>query len=146
MALESDTLADIARRFSETIRAERQSTLEALAAERQAVLEIIKALRQETARRRRAASGRFVFGMLLGATAGALTVYVANQRASEETRLGLTAQASAARGSLAERFKQALEAGRRAAQSREEELWERYRRQVSEALQPPPPKPEEPLF
>lgn len=146
MALESDTLADIARRFSEAIRTERQSTLEALAAERQAVLEIIKALRQETARRRKAASGRFVFGMLLGATAGALTVYVASQRASEETRLGLTSQASAARGSFAQRFKQALDAGRRAAQSREEELWERYRRQVSEALQPPPPKPEEPLF
>ncbi|MGQ9927114.1 MAG: hypothetical protein ACUVS4_09615 [Chloroflexaceae bacterium] len=146
MALESDTLTETARRFSEAIRAERQSTLEALAAERQAVVEIINTLRQETARRRRAASGRFVFGMLLGATAGALTVYFANQRASEETRLGLTAQAPARSASLAERFKQALEAGRQAAQNRQEELWERYRRQVSEALQPPPPKPDEPLF
>jgi Spy/CpxP family protein refolding chaperone len=142
MALESDTLADTARRFSEAIRAERQSTLEALAAERQAVVEIIKTLRQETARRRKAASGRFIFGMLLGATAGALMVYFANQRASEETRLGLTAH----RATLADRFKQALDAGRQAARSRQEELWERYRRKVSEALQPPPPEPEEPLF
>jgi len=145
MALESDTLADTARRFSEAIRAERQSTLEALAAERQAVLEIIQALKQETFRRRKTATGRFVFGMLLGASAGALTVYFANQRAGEETRLGLTARAETGRAALARRFKQALDAGRLAAQSREEELWERYRRRVSEALQPPP-EPEEPLF
>lgn len=146
MSFETDTLADAARRFSEAIRAERESTLEALAAERQAALAIINALRQEYARRHKAASRRFLTGVLIGASMGMLTVYLLSQRASEEQRLGLIASpVQHWQTSLVERFKRAVEAGRQAARSREEELWKRYRQSLAEGLQPPS-RPHEPRF
>lgn len=145
MTAETDMLSEAALRFSEAIRAERTSTLDALAAERQAALQIIEALKRESLRRREAASGRFLIGMLIGATTGALAVYLINQRTSEEVRLGLTAGAQHQRTSLAQRFRAAVDSGRNAARLREAELWQRYRQNLIEGAQPPP-APEEPLF
>ncbi|NWF79374.1 MAG: hypothetical protein HXY37_04900 [Chloroflexi bacterium] len=145
MTVETDALTEAALRFSEAIRAERTSTLDALARERQAALQIIEALKQEAARRREAASGRFLVGMLIGVTAGAVAVYLINQRTSEEARLGLTARPQPSGPSLAERFRAAVATGRTVAQSREAELWQRYRQRLAEGLKPPQP-PEEPLF
>lgn len=144
MTLESDDLADAALRFSEAIRSERNSTLDALANERQAALQIIQALRNETRRRTRQSSGRFAVGLLLGSALGAGAIYVLNQRTSEEVRLGLVGSAERGGASLSERLRAALEAGRRAAASQEQSLWDDYRKRLAERANPPPPP--DPLF
>jgi gas vesicle protein len=133
MTFETDELAEAALRFSEAVRAERTSTLDALATERQAALQLLQALRKEGARRAQASTGRFLVGVLIGAAAGAAAVYFINQRSSEEARLGLTRSAEYAGASLSERLKAAIEAGRRAATTRESELWQRYRERISKA-------------
>ncbi|MFV9506299.1 MAG: hypothetical protein AB4911_17245 [Oscillochloridaceae bacterium umkhey_bin13] len=146
MTVESDTLTEVALRFSEAIRAERTSTLDALAQERQAALQIIQALRSESQRRARQSSGRFAVGLLIGSAIGAAAIYALNQRTSEEVRLGLVAGAESSGVSLGDRFKAAVEAGRKAANSTEQELWDEYRKRLSE---PPTPKKspyDDPLF
>lgn len=145
MTLESDALADAALRFSEAIRAERASTLEALANERQAAMQIIQALRSETQRRTKQSTGRFAVGLLLGSALGAGAIYMINQRTSEEVRLGLVGSAEQGGASLRERLRAAVEAGRRAAASQERSLWDDYRRRMAERANPPPPA-DEPLF
>lgn len=133
MTVETDTLADAATRFSEAIRAERTSTVDTLSAERRAALQIIQALREERGRKAREASGRLVLAVALGVAAGVAVVYFVSQRASEESRLGL--RASGGDGddgpSLADRFRRAVDAGKRAASGREQELWQRYRTRLS---------------
>ncbi len=147
MTVETDVLADAALRFSDAIRAERTSTLDALANERQAALQIISALRNESQRRTRQAGGRFAFGLMLGAALGAAAIYVINQRTSEEARLGLTARVedtgAAISLSLGDRIKAALADGRRAASTHEEDLWNKYRQNLIE--KPAPPR-DEPLY
>ncbi len=143
MTVETDALADAAQRFSEAIRAERASTLDALANERQAAMEIIRALRAESARRSRQATGRFAIGLLLGGAIGAAAIYLINQRTSEEARLGLTARVESGGASFGERLRAAIEAGRRAAAAQERELWEQYRQRL--AAKPAPPR-DEPLY
>jgi gas vesicle protein len=143
MTVETDALAEAALRFSEAIRAERASTLDALANERQAALQIIQALRVESALRTRQANGRFTIGLLLGAAVGAATIYAISQRTSEEARLGLAARVEDGQASLGERIKAALESGRRAASSHEQELWGKYRQRLTE--KPTPPR-DEPLY
>jgi gas vesicle protein len=137
MTLESDALADTALRFSEAVRAERTSTLDALASERQAALQIIASLRAERARRSADANNRFLIGIALGVAVGAAVIYVVNQRASEEARLGLASGPSlglrkASEGGLSlesvrRRLQAAIADGKRAAAGRETELWQRYR-------------------
>ncbi len=136
MSVENDALAQAALQFSEAIRAERTSTLDALANERQAALQIISALRTEAMRRSRQARGRFTVGLVLGGALGAAAIYMINQRTSEEVRLGLVNRAEAGGVSLKERFQAALASGRRAAANQEQALWEEYRRRLTE-----PPKP-----
>ncbi|NTU78545.1 MAG: hypothetical protein HGA45_03940 [Chloroflexales bacterium] len=144
MTVETDALAEAALQFSEAIRAERTSTLDALATERQAALQIIKALRGENQRRVRQSSGRFAVGFLIGSALGAAAIYMINQRTSEEVRLGLVARAEDTGASLGERIKAAIEAGRRAAASQEQDLWTKYRQRITEK---PPTRPrEDPLF
>lgn len=131
MTVETDALADAAERFSEAIRAERTSTFDALAAERQAALQIIESLRRERGRRAASANSRFAIGVVIGLAVGAAAIYFINQRASEEARLGLTAgPATGDGGAISDRFKAALDAGKRAAARREDELWQRYRERV----------------
>jgi hypothetical protein len=144
MTLESDALADAALRFSEAIRSERASTLDVLANERQAALQIIQALRNETRHRTRQSSGRFAVGLLLGSALGAGAIYMLNQRTSEEVRLGLVGGAERGGASLGERLRAALEAGRRAAATQEQNLWDDYRKRLAERANPPPPT--DPLF
>ncbi|NCC32304.1 MAG: hypothetical protein EOM24_09800 [Chloroflexia bacterium] len=145
MTVETDMLTDAALRFSEAIRAERASTLDALANERQAALQIIQALRNETKRRTRQSTGRFAFGLLVGTAMGSAAIYVLHQRASEEMRLGITARAESTGVSLQERVKQAIEAGKRAAAKQEQALWDDYRRRMIEQPKPKP-RQEDPLF
>lgn len=137
MSLESDALAEAAQRFSEVIRAERTTTLDALAAERQAALQIIQSLRVERGIKAREASTRFVIGVALGAAVGIAAIYFVSRRASEEARLGIagpTVAPSFAEGgsSLGERLRQAIEEGKRAAEGRESELWKRFRERARE--------------
>jgi gas vesicle protein len=144
MTVETDALAEAALRFSDAIRAERTSTLDALANERQAALQIIKALRSESERRTRQASGRFAIGLMLGTAIGAAAIYFINQRTSEEVRLGLTAQVEETGASIGDRLKAALEAGRQAATTHEQDLWAKYRQRLTE--KPTPPPYDEPLY
>ncbi len=130
MIVETDALADAAQRFSEAIRAERASTMDALATERQAALQIIESLRRERGRRMVDANTRFAVGVVIGLALGAAAIYIVNQRASEEARLGLTASPASGDGAIGGRLKAALEAGKRAAKRREDELWQRYRERV----------------
>jgi hypothetical protein len=132
MTVETDALADAAERFSEAIRAERTSTFDALAAERHAALQIIESLRRERGRRAASANSSFAIGVVIGLAVGAAAIYVINQRASEEARLGLTAgpAGGAEGGAITDRFKAALDEGKRAAARREDELWQRYRERV----------------
>jgi hypothetical protein len=144
MAAEIDALADAAQRFSEAIRAERVTTIEALEAERKAAIAIIEALRAENNRRARASGGKFAIGLLLGVAVGAAAVTLLTPRSGQEARVGLTTSVSGAGGprpSLAERFRTAVDSGRRAAVQREQELWADYRQRTA----PKPPTPE-PLF
>jgi hypothetical protein len=145
MTLESDALADAALRFSEAIRAERASTLEALSNERQAAMQIIQALRNETRRRSKQSTGRFTVGLLLGSALGVGAIYMLNQRTSEEVRLGLVSGVEQGGASFRERLRAAVEAGRRAAVSQEQLLWDDYRRRMAEQANPPPPT-RDPLF
>jgi hypothetical protein len=132
MTVETDALADAAERFSEAIRAERLSTFDALANERQAALQIIESLRQERGRRLVSANNRFAVGVVLGLAVGAAVIYAINQRVSEEARLGLTAGPApdVSGPAITNRLKSALSAGKRAAQRREDELWENYHSRV----------------
>lgn len=143
MSVETDALAEAAHRFSDAVRAERTSTLDALANERQAALQIIKALRVERVRQGQRATGRFAVGLMIGAALGAAAIYLVNQRTSEEVRLGLTARVEDSGASLGDRFKAAMDAGRRAASSHEQELWDRYRQNIAAN---PPPARDEPLY
>jgi hypothetical protein len=132
MTVETDALADAAQRLSEAIRAERASTFDALAAERHAALQIIESLRRERGRRAVSANNRFAIGVVIGLALGAAAIYFVNQRASEEARLGLTTPAlpGGDGGGAGGRLKAALDAGKRAAKRREDELWQRYRERV----------------
>lgn len=143
MTVETDALAEAALRFSDAVRAERTSTLDALANERQAALQIIRALRGEAAHRSRQATGRFAIGLAVGAALGAAAIYVVNQRTSEEARLGLTARVEDTGASLGDRLRAAVEAGRRAAASHEQDLWTRYRQRLAEG---PAPRRDDPLY
>lgn len=132
MSVETDTLAEAAQRFADAIKTERTATLDALAAERKAAQQIIEALRYEAAKRSQVNGGKFLLGFLLGAAIGAVAVTVLTPRSGEETRLGLKANLGGARQSFGERFRSAIEAGKRAATQREQELWVEYRRRVAE--------------
>jgi hypothetical protein len=149
MTVETDALAEAALRFSEAVRAERTSTMDALSTERQATLKIIEALRAERGRRTTEASGRFVFGVAMGVALGIAVIYVVNQRASEEARLGLTAGPVGSVGDdpggalnvVRDRLRAAIEDGKRAASVREGELWQRYRERIAQ-----PPQRDEPPY
>lgn len=136
MTVETDTLAMAAQRFSEAIRAERGETIAALENERKAAVKIIEALRRENERRSRGAAGRFVVGFLVGAALGAVAVAVLTPRSGEETRMGLAVNLSGARGTISNKLKSAIEAGKRAASSREQELWSEYRKRIADANKP----------
>ncbi|MEI8165713.1 MAG: hypothetical protein WCG26_05020 [Chloroflexales bacterium] len=143
MTVETDALTEAALRFSEAIRAERTSTLDALANERQAALQIIQALRGENERRAQQAGGRFAMGFIIGTALGLTAIYMLNQRTSEEVRLGLVTRAEHTGAALGERLKAALAVGRRAATTHEQELWDKYRQRVNPK---PPAKPREDPF
>lgn len=136
MTVETDALAEAAQRFGEAVRAERTSTMDALETERKAAVQIIEALRGENARRLRSTNWRFVLGLLLGAAGGAVAVWYASQRSGEEFRLGLATSVNESGASLGERFRSALDAGRRAAVLREQELWNQYRKRQGESGKP----------
>lgn len=144
MSVETDALADTALRFSEAIRAERATTIEALEAERKAAIAIIKALRAENDRRARASGGKFALGLLIGVAVGAAAVTLLTPRSGQEARVGLTAGISGTGGpklSLADRFRSAVASGKRAAAQREQELWADYRQRTAAK-----PRANEPLF
>jgi gas vesicle protein len=136
MSVETDTLAEAAQRFADAIKTERTTTLDALAAERKAATQIIEALRYEAAKRAQASSGRFVIGFLIGVGIGAVAVTMLTPRSGDETRMGLTANLGSARQSLGERLRSAVEAGKRAATSREQELWGEYRKRITDGAKP----------
>ena len=136
MSVETDTLAEAAQRFADAIKTERTATLDALAAERKAAAQIIEALRYEAAKRSQASGGRFVLGFLIGVGLGAVAVTMLTPRSGDETRLGLAANLGGARQGLGERFRAAVEAGKRAASSREQELWGEYRKRIAEGPKP----------
>jgi gas vesicle protein len=135
MTVENDAIAEVARRFAETIHAERTATLEALAAEREAAQRLLTALRREHERQKASAVGAFVTGVVVGAVLGFAAVALFNPRSGRETRQYLAARVSVVRQSFAERLRAAISAGQRAAAEREQELWREYRKRMSE--QPP---------
>lgn len=131
MTVESETLVDAARRFGEVIQAERASMITALEAERAAALKIIEALRRENDRRSRASGGKFVIGFLVGAAIGAAAISMLVPKAGEETRVALNVDVAALRTNLTERLRLAVETGKRAAASAEQELWAQYRQRIA---------------
>lgn len=135
MTVENDAIAEVARRFAESIHAERTATLEALAAEREAAQRLLAALRREHERQSASATGAFVAGLVVGAALGFAAVALFNPRSGNETRQRLAARAGSVRQSFAERLRAAVAAGQRAAAEREQELWREYRKRLSE---PPP--------
>jgi len=141
MSVETDTLAEAAQRFADAVKAERTATFDALAAERKAATQIIEALRYEAAKRARASSGRFVVGFLIGVGLGAVAVTMLTPRSGDEARLGLTANLGTARTGLAGRLRSAVDAGKRAAAAREQELWSEYRQRVADADKPKDDEP-----
>jgi len=145
MSSERDALADAALRFSEAIRTERDGSPGALAGEREIALQLIKLLRNESQSRAQQTSGRFLWGLLLGAALGAGAAYMLHQRTSEELRLGLTGGPPSTRPALNQRIRAALEAGRHAALTREQELWDEYRRRLAEGSNPRP-RPDDPFM
>ena len=145
MSSERDALADAALRFSEAIRTERDGSHGALAGEREIALQLIKLLRNESQSRAQQTSGRFLWGLLLGAALGAGAAYMVHQRTSEELRLGLTGGPPPTGPALNQRIRAALEAGRQAALTREQELWDEYRRRLAEGSSPRP-RPDDPFM
>lgn len=141
MTLETDALAETAQRFSELVRTERATTLDALAAERQAALQIIASLRAERGIKAQEASTRFVVGVALGVAVGVAAIYFVSRRASEEARLGIAGRPALATPtseggpSVAERLRRAIDDGKRAAAGREQELWQQYRDRAKENAQ-----------
>jgi hypothetical protein len=131
MTVESETLVEAARRFSEVIQAERTSTLSALEAERAAAIKIIEALRKENDRRSRATGGRFVLGFLIGAAIGVAAVSLLMQKSDDDSRAGLALNMGAASEGLSERLRGAVAAGKRAAAAAEQELWSEYRQRIA---------------
>ena len=131
MTVESETLADAARRFGEVIAAERMSTLAALEAERAAAIKIIAALRKENERRARASGGKFVLGFLIGTAIGVTAVNLLVQKTTEESRAKLALNIGAARTRVSDRLRSAVEAGKRAAAAAEQELWEECRKRIA---------------
>jgi gas vesicle protein len=131
MTVESETLVEAARRFGEVIQAERTSTISALEAERAAAIKIITALRNENDRRSRASGGRFVLGFLIGAAIGAVAVSMLVPKSGEERRAGLVANLGTSQASLSDRLRGAVEAGKRAAATAEQDLWSEYRQRIS---------------
>ncbi|MEI8307093.1 MAG: hypothetical protein WCF99_08495 [Chloroflexales bacterium] len=132
MTVESETLADAARRFGEVIAAERTSTLAALEAERAAAIKIIAALRKENERRARSSGGKFVLGFLIGTAIGVTAVNVLMQRTSEESRVKLAKNLGEARTNVSVRLREAVEAGKRAAAAAEQDLWAEYRKRIAD--------------
>lgn len=131
MTVESETLAEAARRFGEVIAAERMSTLAALDAERAAAIKIIAALRKENERRARASGGKFVLGFLIGTAIGVTAVNILVQKTTEESRVKLALNIGTARTRVSDRLRGAVEAGKRAAAAAEQELWEEYRKRIA---------------
>ncbi|MEI6775766.1 MAG: hypothetical protein WCK70_02580 [Chloroflexales bacterium] len=131
MTVESETLAEAARRFGEVIAAERMSTLAALEAERAAAIKIIAALRKENERRARASGGKFVLGFLIGTAIGVTAVNLLVQKTTEESRAKLALNIGVARTRVSDRLRGAVEAGKRAAAAAEQELWEEYRKRIA---------------
>jgi hypothetical protein len=137
MTVESETLVEAARRFGEVIQAERTSTIASLEAERKATIKIIEALRKENDRRSRASGGRFVLGFLIGAAIGAVAMIMLTPKSGDERRAGLAANLGGARSSLSDRLRGAVEAGKRAAASAEQDLWFQYRQRVASGGEKP---------
>ncbi|ACL25381.1 hypothetical protein [Chloroflexus aggregans] len=138
MTVEQDAITEIARRFAESIHAERTATIEALAAEREAAQRLLAALRREHERQTASAAGAFVAGLLIGAALGVAAVALLNPRSGPDLRQILAARAGVTRRSFAERLRAAIAAGQRAAAEREQELWREYRKRLSE-----PPSPDQ---
>ena len=138
MSSERDALADAALRFSEAIRTERSGSSGVLAGEREIALQLITLLRNESQSRAKQSSGRFLLGLMLGAALGAGVAYMVHQRTSEELRLGLTGGQPPTGQALNQRIRAALEAGQRAARTREQELWDEYRRRLADGANPRP--------
>jgi hypothetical protein len=131
MSVETEALAEVAQRFADAIKGERTATMEALEGERKAAVQIIEALRRENMRRVQASGGKFVVGFLIGVALGAVAVTVLTPRSGEDARTSLALNLSGARQNLSERLRAAIEAGKRAAASREQELWGQYRQRLS---------------
>ncbi|NTW04159.1 MAG: YtxH domain-containing protein [Oscillochloris sp.] len=131
MTVESDTLVEAARRFSEVIQAERTSTITALEAERAAAIKIIEALRRENDRRTRASGGKFVLGFLIGAAIGVAAVSIITPKSGEENLANLKQNVDHVRSNLSDRMRVAIDAGKRAAASAEQDLWAQYRQRVA---------------
>ncbi|MEI7643076.1 MAG: YtxH domain-containing protein [Chloroflexales bacterium] len=133
MTVESETLAEAARRFGEVIQAERTATLTALEAERAVAIKIIAALRKENDRRSRASGGKFVLGFLIGTAIGVAAVSVIVPKSGEERRASLALNLGTARANLSGRLRKAVEAGKRAAAAAEQDLWAEYRQRIAAA-------------
>lgn len=133
MTVENDAIAEVARRFAESIHAERAATLDALAAEREAAQRLLAALRREHERQTASATAAFIAGLLIGAAVGVTAVALLNPRSGRDIRQTLAARASITRQSFSERLRAAIAAGQRAAAEREQELWREYRKRISES-------------
>ncbi len=140
MNVEHEAIAEVARRFAESIHAERAATLDALAAEREAAQRILAALRREHERQTASATGAFVAGLLIGAALGVAAVALLNPRSGNENRQRLAHQVNEARQAFANRLRAAIAAGQQAAASREAELWREYRKRINE---PPSSSPDQ---
>lgn len=119
MSLEEDTLTQAALQFGAAIKAERDTTVEKLAAERAATLGILEALRRENTVRNASVRGRFLIGLAIG---GAIGTAIA---------LSFTPVSGImARQNISGRLRKALDAGRVASASREQELWSDFRKRL----------------
>ena len=119
MSLENDVLTQAALQFGAAIKSEREATVDKLMSEREATLGILEALRRENTVRTESVRGRFVIGLLVGGLIGTAIA------------LSLTPVSGiVARQNISGRLRQALDAGRLASLSREQELWSDFRKRI----------------
>jgi hypothetical protein len=119
MSLENDTLTQAALQFGAAIKAERDATVEKLTAEREATLGILQALRRENTIRSQDVRNRFLIGLVIGGVVG--------------TAIALSftpVSGIMARQNVGARLRKALQAGRSASASREQELWNDFRKRL----------------
>jgi hypothetical protein len=129
MSTEAEIIAEAAQRFAQALQAERASTVKTLADEREAAQQLLRALRQEYGKRQASAGLSFLSGVVIGAAVGVAVVALLAPRSGSEQRSALLQDLTASR--LAERWRAALDAGKRDAAAVEAELWQAYRRRIA---------------